>query len=306
MRTIEIFTSYESIKKLAPLDVLEQDILKFLKQEFSYMIEQNYFHNVRKMLDGKISEDTYDEITTMPRTEMSKVILEMIERPLKLVNDLNYDEEFDSKILASFVIEILSKDSNYTICNFIIPSLASKPFFPFVKLINFLYSVHQKVNKASNNNRGENGTSLKSIKFNGYLLYAILHMDVNYLDQIISRNLLQQYLTLIGTMTNCIYKLPKANDYTKFSNFDDSDDIIRDTNDSDDDEDENQQDEEMQPQFERLILLDVIQQINDESRVNVIVKNIDSVLNLPDVIHSICVIAHNLMIYNRAAMNEYR
>ncbi|XP_070502808.1 ubiquitin-protein ligase E3C [Chironomus tepperi] len=306
MRTIEIFTSYESIRKLAPPDVNEQEILKFLKREFSYMIEQNYFHNVRKMLDEKINEDTYDEITTMPKTEMSKVILEMIERPLKLVNDLNYDEEFDSKILASFVIEILSKDSNYTICNFIIPSLASKPFFPFVKLINFLYNVHQKVTRTDNNNRGEGGKLFKNIKFNGYLLYAILHLDVNYLDQIINRNLLQQYLTLIGTMTNCIYKLPKANEYTKFSNFDDSDDNIRDTNDSDDSDDENTQDEEMQPQFERLILLDVIQQINDESRVNVIVKNIDSVLNLPDVIHSICVIAHNLMIYNRAAMNEYR
>lgn len=307
MRTIEIFTSYESIRKLAQSVVNEQEILRFLKREFSYMIEQNYFQNVRKMLDGKINEDTYDEITTMPKTEMSKVILEMIERPLKLVNDLNYDEEFDSKILASFVVEILSKDSNYTICNFIIPSLASKPCFPFVKLINFLYNVHQKVTETDNNNRGEGRKSFRHVNFNGYLLYAILHLDVNYLDQIISQNLLQQYLTLISTMTNCIYKLPKANEYTKFSNFDDdSDDMVHDANDSDDSDDENQQDEEMQPQFERLILLDVIQQINDESRVNVIVKNIDSVLNLPDVIHSICVISHNLMIYNRAAMNEYR
>lgn len=303
MRTIEIFTLYDSIRKYATPEVDEHEILKFSKRLFFYMIEKNYFKNVRKMIEEKINDGTYDEITTTPRTEISKVILEMIERPLKLVNDSQYDDEFDAKILGSFANEILSKDSNYTICNFIIPSLASKIHFPFIKLIKFLFEVHQKREQVDKNNFGERKKSANDIKFNGYLLYSILHLDVNFLDEVINRNLLQQYLTLIGSMTSCICILPKANDYTKFSNFDDNDDINRDASDDDDDD---EQDEEMQPQFERLILLDVIQQINEENRVNVIVKNIDSILHLPSVIHSICVIAHNLMIYNRAAMNEYR
>lgn len=292
---------------MCPPEVSDQDLLRFSKRLFYYMIEKNYYQNVRKMLEYKINEDTYDEKTTQPRTEMSKVILEMIERPLKFVNNLQYDAEYDSNILSAFVNEILSKDTNYTICNFIIPSLASKVDFPFIKLIDFLYQVYLKRNQADNNNQGERHKQNGHIKFNGYLLYSILHLDVNFLDEIINRNMLPQYLTLIGSMTSCICKLPRVNDYAKFSNFDDSDDITHDANDSDEEsETENNEDEEMQPQYERLILLDVIQQINDESRVNVIVRNIDSILALPNVIHSICVIAHNLMIYNRAAMNEYR
>lgn len=296
MRMIEIFTSIESIRRLCPPELNDQEILRFSKRLFSYMIDTSYFQNVRKMLEDKINAETYIEITTMPRNEMSKVILEMIERPLKLVNNSQNDTVFDSKILASFTNEILSQGSNSTISNFIIPSLALKQDFPFIKMINFLHEVYLK------KNQNEQSKLYCNIKFNGYLLYAILHLDVNFLDEIINRNMLEQYLMLIGSMTSCcICKLPKLNEYTKFSNFDDSD-----VNDSDEEENDTEEDDEMQPQFERQILLDVIQQINDENRVNIIVKNIDSILTLPKVIHSICVIAHNLMIYNRAAMNEYR
>ncbi|KAG5670258.1 hypothetical protein PVAND_000535 [Polypedilum vanderplanki] len=300
MRTIEIFTSFESIRNFAPAGINENDLMKFSRQIFSYMIDQNYYENVRKMLNEKIAENTYDEITTVPRTEISKVILSMIERPLKLVNCTTGDEKLDSKILTAFTNDILAKDSNSTIINFIIPSLAKSKDFPFMKFLNFLYSI--QIKRTTNNTFNERNDS--NVIFNGFLLYAILHLDENFLKQIITQGCLQQYLIVIGSMINCISKLPKANDkYIKFSNYEEDEDGM---NDSDDEDNESEPDEEMQPQFERLILIKIIHQLNTENRVNAIVRNIDSILHLPNVIHSVCVIAHNLMIFNRAAINEYR
>lgn len=305
MRTIETFTSIESIKCNVSIGISEQEIVEFSKRLFSYLIDQNYYKNVRKMLDEKINDNTYDELSTKPQTEISKVILEMIERPLKLVYNLSVDESFDSKILIAFINEILARDSNYTISNFIIPSLAAQVDFPFIKLINLLYNVYTKRKLTDNNNQGKGHKINHDIKFNGYLLYAILHLDVNHIDDIINRNMLEQYLIVIGSMIGCITKLPRSRDDTKFSNYYDNDDSAHEISDSDEDEDENN-DEEMQPQFERLILKDIIQELNRENRVNKIVKNVDSILYLPNVIHSLCVIAHNMMIYNRTAISDYR
>jgi hypothetical protein len=299
MRIIETFTSLDVIKSHAPN---EEIAVRFSKKVFSYLIEKNYYENVRKMMDDKINDNTYDEITTKPRTEISRVILEMIERPLKLVNTLKSDDIFDSKILTSFVNEILSKESNYTISNFIIPSLsADVNNFPYIKLINFLYDVHTKRNHENNYSGGRS-----KIQFNGFLLYSILHLDEKHLDNIVASNFLQHYLIVIGSMIGCISKLPKSNEYlTKFSHYDEDDDTPM-TNMESDSEDEDDNDEIMQPQFERLILMNIISALNDENRVNKIVRNIEPILHLPNVIHSVCVIAHNLMIYNRAAINEYR
>lgn len=304
MRMIEIFTSYESIKQSSPSTTSELEIMQLTKSIFSYMIHQNYYKNVRTMLDDKINENTYDEITTRPRTEISKVILEMIWRPLKLVSELNVDSEFDRKILASFAKEILVRDPNFTIVNYIIPSLANERNFPFIKLLTFLYDVHAI--GAYNNNLGED--LVKNIKFNGFLLHAILKLDVNFLDDIIQRQYLHQYLIVIGNMINCITKLPKAKEIVRFSYIDDGEDSV--DEDSDDeaesDQERQQRDDEMQPQFERIILQDVIKQMNDENRINKIVKNLDAILHLPEVIQSVCNVVHNLLIYNRAAIHEYR
>lgn len=302
MRMIEIFTSFESIRQNSPSSVNEEDIMQLTKSIFSYMIEQDYYRNVRKMLDEKINENTYDEVTTRPRTEISKVILEMIWRPLKLVNELNVDSDFDAKILASFAKEILVRDPNFTIVNFVIPSLAIGGNFPFAKLLNFLYEVHESSHEAYNNNFGEK--LVKNIKFNGFLLNAILKLDVNYLDDIIRKQRLHQYLIVVGSMIGCITKLPKQKEIVEFSFVDEAEDSVDGSDDESDDEIENQ-DDEMQSQFERIVLNDIIRHLNDANRVNKIVKNLDGILHLPEVILGVCNIAHNLLIYNRAAIHDY-
>lgn len=277
--------------------------MQLTKSIFSYMIGQNYYRNVRTMLDDKINENTYDEVTTKPRTEISKVILEMIWRPLKLVNELSADGDFDAKILASFSKEILVRDPNLTIVNFVIPSLALEGKFPLAKLLNFLYDVHMSGREAYNNNSGEKLG--KSIKFNGFLLNAILKLDVNYLDDIIRKQCLHQYLIVVGSMIGCIAKLPKRKENVRFSYVDDGEEIVEETDDESEDEDENQ-DDEMQSQLERIVLNDIIRHLNDANRVNKIVRNLDGILHLPEVVQGVCNIAHNLLIYNRAAMHDYR
>lgn len=312
MRMIEIFTSFESIQKQVPPGSSDQEIIKFLKRLFSFMIDQNYFRTVRKMLHEKIPENAYEEATTRPHNEISRVLLEMIERPLKLVKAFNVDPTFDSKILQSLVVEILTKDFTSTISNFIVPALGSQCDFPFIKLVSYLHSVRlqnqleeQQSNERDNNNHGDapNTQNAPSIKFNGNLLYSILKLDSKFFDELISENYLSHYLVIIGAMIGNISKLPKPNQYITFSNYDD-DDMVEELSDSDDEH--NDEDEEMQPQCERLILSETIILLNEQTRVGKIVKNLDALLPKPEVIHSLCSIAHNLMIYNRAAIQEYR
>jgi hypothetical protein len=309
MRVIEMFTSVESIKKNAPAGSTDQDVVKFLKLLFSYMIEQNYFQIVRKMLNEKVPEHTYDQVTTRPHNEISRVLLEMIVRPLKLVNSFEADSSFDSKILSSFIIEILTKDFSDTISNFIVPSLGSQCDFPFIKLLRFLYETHMQSLHCSesddameNNNCREVSQYHKKVKFNGYLLYSILKLDAKFLDDVISQNYLSHFLIVIGAMIGHISRLPKPNQYMGFSNFDEDES----ENFSDSDEDDNGEDEDMQPQLERLILSETIVLLNEQNRVGKIVKSIDGLLCRTEVVHSLCVICHNLMIYNKAAINEYR
>jgi hypothetical protein len=307
MRIIEIFTAFESIKRCAPAGISDQEVVRFLKRLYSYMIDQNYFRNVRKMLNEKIPENTYEESTVRPHSEISRVLLQMIERPLKLVNTFSSDPAFDSKILASFTTEILTKDFTSTIGNFIVPSLGSQPDFPFIKLIRFLHDVQVQAVKGivcENNNNGDVQKSYKEVRFNGYLLYSILKLDTKFLDDVINQNCLSHYLVVIGAMIGNISKLPKPNQFVNFTcNFDD-DDAVQELSDSEDEVDD--RDEEMQPQFERLILCETISLLNEQNRVVKIVKNIDGLLYKPEVVHSLCLVAHNLMIYNRAAINEYR
>lgn len=292
----------------------DQDVVKFLKRLFSYMIDQNYFCIVRKMLNEKIPENTYDEVSVRPHNEMSRVLLEMLERPLKLVNAFSADPSFDSKILSSFTIEILTKDFNSTISNFVVPSLgAQNDSFPFIKLIRLLHDIHMEAARkregfpmeqlVNNNNHSEVSQSQKNISFNGYLLHSILKLDVKFLDEVINQNCLSQYVIVVGAMIRNISRLPKPSQYVTFSNYDD-DDAIQEMSDSG--EDSHDEDVEMQPHFERLILSETIVLLNEQTRVGKIVRNIDGLLYIPEVVHSLCRIAHNLMIYNRIAINEYR
>lgn len=62
----------------------------------------------------------------------------------------------------------------------------------------------------------------------------------------------------------------------------------------------------MQLQSERVILTMIIQQLNDQQRVMKIVENIDEHLHESKVLLSICRIGHNLMIFNRFAIYEYK
>lgn len=312
MRIIEIFTSFEMIKRQVPTGS-DQDVVNFLKRLFSYMIEQNYFRNVRKMLNEKIPENTYDEVSTRPYNEISRVLLEMIERPLKLVNTFSADANFDSKILSSFVSEILTKDFTSTISNFIVPSLGSQCDFPFIKLLRFLHDVHMEtlrncevfscVIPMDNNNYSQVLQSYKNIRFNGNLLYSLLKLDEKFLDEVINQNCLSHYLIVIGAMIGNISRLPRPDQYVSSSIFDDNE-AANEQSDTDDDTDD--EDQEMQPHNERLTLGETINLLNEQNRVGKIVKNIDGVLYKPEVVHSLCQIAHNLMIYNRAAISKYR
>lgn len=302
MRMIETFTSFEAIKKNTR-NCDDKSIVRFLKCLFSYMVDQNYFKNVRQMLCEKIPDNTYDEETIKPHSEMSRILLELMQRPLKLISALDIDEIFNFKILESFTVEIAQKEFSRTIKNFIMPSLSCD--FPFVKFIMFLHRVHAQDGENRNRNLSMDEISQQiagkhNIKFNGWLLHSILKLDDKYLDEIIIQNLLSQYLIVIGSMIGNITKLPRLNQFSNSSGYTDDDTSADSESDRDD------EDDPMQPQMERLVLREIIQQLNEQTRVCKIVKNIDGLLHMPEIVHSLCVVTHNLMIYNRSAISDYR
>lgn len=57
---------------------------------------------------------------------------------------------------------------------------------------------------------------------------------------------------------------------------------------------------------ERDCLFEVITMLNDEKRVEIILDNIDGYLDNVQVLYSLCKICHNLMLYHRTAVFEFR
>lgn len=59
--------------------------------------------------------------------------------------------------------------------------------------------------------------------------------------------------------------------------------------------------------MEQECLLEVVERLNDMTRSRLIVDNIElHFLGVPEVLHCLCKICHHLMLYNRAAIFEYK
>lgn len=59
-------------------------------------------------------------------------------------------------------------------------------------------------------------------------------------------------------------------------------------------------------EIEKDCLLECIDLLNDAQRVQVIVQNVEYYLTDSDVLYALCEICHNLMIYNKMAIFEYK
>ena len=127
LRILEIFTTPDE----NAMETSDSDIN--LKEIFAYLVRNKYFDHVKQLINAKIPPNMDPSPT--PPTPMAKWFLEMIQRPLSIVNRLENVNEFSSLILQEFYISILAPSLSETMLTFIIPALKEFKELPFDKLI---------------------------------------------------------------------------------------------------------------------------------------------------------------------------
>lgn len=127
-RILEVFTTPEDTER-----VIGSDTNVHLKEIFAYLVQSKYFEQVRRLIDAKIPHNL--EPSSVPPTPVAKYFLEMIQRPLSIVNRINNANDFCYMILHEFCKSILSQKLTDPISAFIIPALLEFKEFPYDKLI---------------------------------------------------------------------------------------------------------------------------------------------------------------------------
>lgn len=125
-RILEVFTTPEETIAFSNNNL-------YLKEIFAYLVQGKYFEQVRRLIDAKVPHDL--EPSPIPPTAMAKWFLEMIQRPLSIVNSLDNSNEFCFLILNEFCSSILSSKLTNPISDFIIPALLQFKDFPYNKFI---------------------------------------------------------------------------------------------------------------------------------------------------------------------------
>ena len=186
MRMIEIFTSFEHLRKFTGVE--DQHIVFYLKKIYSYLLNHDYMLNVRKLLDEKIDDNTYIEESPSAHNQISETLVQMLERPLSIMKAAN-DPFFEHKLLASFSSEILAKKYSKTIKFFIIPRLAANPEFPFIQLIQFLCETYEKEQESRRiilidlTDDTQSTNKNEEFAFSSYLLHSVLKLDSLFLGE---------------------------------------------------------------------------------------------------------------------------
>jgi ubiquitin-protein ligase E3 C len=129
LRILEVFTTPEDTGI-----IIETHSDLYLKKIFAYLVKNKYFEQVKQLIEAKIPPNS-DSLSTPP-TPMTKWFLEMIQRPLSIVNLTDNANEFCFLILHEFYTSVLSEKLTDSISAYIIPSLLEFKEFPYDKLIN--------------------------------------------------------------------------------------------------------------------------------------------------------------------------
>lgn len=328
-RMLETFTGETQLRRYIddPVTVRE-----FLEDIYAYLVRRRYFKLVRQMLDEKVPP--LDGPVVHPPNSISATLLQMLMHPLKLVNSCTGCSQL---ILASFIEEILVPKFSEPIRSFVLPCLARDLQFPFLYFIQYLgrtiYNNHGGGGSGSGSlggcSRAEQmetddisstaatalakATSSKDVFYSSpYLLNALLTLDELYLCRMNEEEYLSAYIRIIASMLTCLNRLPRraVRQGAALLKSEDSSDSA----DSDDDERVMRSsakgggfDGDSSARMEQECLLEVVERLNDMTRARLIVDNIElHFLGVPEVLHCLCKICHHLMLYNRAAIFEYK
>uniref|UniRef100_T1PGI9 Ubiquitin-protein ligase E3C n=1 Tax=Musca domestica TaxID=7370 RepID=T1PGI9_MUSDO len=334
LRMLETFTAETSIERY----VENEDLIKtYLELVFKYLIGREYYKRLRTVLEIKCPP--LDGEVLHPPNQFSEAIFQLMLRPLLLAK--NSEAEFSYTVCLSFSRHILSLPSTDCIRNFLVPCFADCAEFPFEFIVRTLQrytksEVPEKMDvdarsmptftgasstttNVSDNVKSKNAETIdpKTI-FSTFLLHSLLVLDRKQLDTLHTKKLLSSYIKIISEVSTKILQLPKsslkhsAHHHSHHGN--ESEDSSSD--DESDAEDSYQgreaADGEFGPQVvaitdkEKEYLLECIVMLNEGRRVQVIVDNIEEYLHDEDVLYGLCEICHNLMIFNKMAMFDYK
>lgn len=277
---LEVFTSEEQICRHIDNPLV---VRSFLEDIYSYLVKRNYFQLVYQMLEEKVPP--LDGISTVPPNAISDTLLQLIIQPLKLVNSCTGCSKL---ILSSFTEQILAPPFTEPIRLFIIPCLAAYERFPYLHLVKYLASVLTVESFISSV-----GNSVLSSSF---LLNGFMKLDHLHLDKIATVEYLGDYIRIVSALSSNLNKLPRSVDVTVFKNDESSD------SDSDDKEMA-----DLSETVERETLLEVVNMLNEPACARMIVDAVERLyLDDAEILHSLCKICHQLMMYNRSAIFDHK
>lgn len=335
-RTLETFSSEEIVARY----IEDRNVRHaYLEDVYNYLVKRKYFKLVRQLLEEKVPP-LYDVVLSPPNS-ISETLFQMIQHPLKLLTTnltTTSSESYPTTtigsdcvnlVISSFVEEILAPVYTPPIQLFIVPCLAKNADFPFL----YLQKYFSEVITNSNNfmyasltlgGQGSGGIDehrnitddMKEVAQapaqcfdSSYLVNAFLKLDCLHLERVGSSLLYaRDYIRVLAKLSNNIRKLPRRSAVSIFRQSDDE--IADDGSDSDSDPESN--DTRRRAGYdtitpdERDCLLDVIQALNDDKRAQLVVNSAVALVDDAEVLHSLSKICHNLMLYHRSAIFDYK
>lgn len=334
LRMLETFTTVSAVERYVEDEML---LYKYLGRVFGFLIARNYFVRLRQLLDEKCPP--LDGETLNAPSPFAEALLQLLLRPLAVARRTPAGEQ--SQIFCrKFITEILATPHTEPIRYFVLPCLAESTEFPFALLMQSLHvllesSIVTSATDATDTDDGKRNSlfygviqsseakqskTQPRVMFSSFLLNSLLVLDRRQLASLEQSNLLIVYVRVIAQMMPNILQLPKSTlrNHSVPNRHTDSDD--------EDETDESDEEEEDLPTSrtldydmeqpcrptgelsskERSCLLESIAILNETDRVDFIVHQMEPHIEQTQLIYALCEICHNLMIYNKHAVYEYK
>ncbi|XP_030554111.1 ubiquitin-protein ligase E3C [Drosophila novamexicana] len=335
LRMLETFTTVASVERYVEDEAV---LYKYLERVFVFLITRNYFVRLRLLLDEKCPP--LDGETLHAPTPFVDALMQLLLRPLSVAMRQPGNES-SQLFCRRFIIDILATPHTEPLRHFVLPCLAESEDFPFALLMHALHALLDLSQATSGSepaitDNGKPNTLLygvlqpdeaKQLKsqpretlFSSFLLNSLLVLDRRQLASLQQSDLLIVYVRVVAQMMPNILQLPKSTLRTHATPHRHTD--------SDDDDETDESDEEGQDlpttrtidydmlqscrptgelsSKERNSLLESIAILNETQRVDFIVQQIEPHIEQSQVIYALCEICHNLMIYNKHAVYEYK
>lgn len=265
LRVLEVFTAREDTEK-----VLHEHSYRHLESIFVYLIQHNYFEQLRKLLDEKVPPMA--EVTSVAPTPISKCLLDMIKRPVDLISYVNHKETFSTLVLRELCGSVFSPRLSDPIRMFVVPALAEFKDFPYIQLIACI-------------NRLQLEPTIN-------LLYCVLLLDSSSQFSW-CEDALTNYLQVLASLSSTIVPLMAEQSVSERQQAD---------NDSD-----NESNGSVTDQEQADILRQCVEMLNEQQRVNSILSTVEQSQSDPSMLlQPLCRLCHHLLITNKLAVQKYK